>query len=97
MTREEHALILANILAGAGDPAVISEQVTLLSEDYGSVLASSALQAAENATLRQQNQSLIEQNMKLFLKVGAVPEATQEPEEAIPTFESLFDENGNLK
>jgi hypothetical protein len=97
MTRENHAQILANILAGAGDPAIISEQVTLLSEDYAGLLAQSALMEAESATLRQQNQSLIDQNMKLFLKVGAVPEPEKEPEETIPSFDSLFDENGNLK
>ena len=97
MTREEHAARLAAILAAGGDVAIVSENVTALSEDYAGMLATSALQSAENMQLKNDKQALIDQNMKLFLKVGAVVEAEPEVVDTKPTFESLFDENGNLK
>jgi len=99
MTREEHAGKLAEILANPGDTAMISDSLTAISENYAGMLADSALLSSENERLTAANASLVEQNMKLFLKVGTVVDqpAPVVEEEEVPTFESLFDEMGNLK
>lgn len=97
MDRNTHAAILAGILSGREDQAVVSDNLTVLSEDYAGVLAELELTKAENATLKTRNQALTEQNMKLFLKVGNVPEPEPEPEPETRTFESLFDTNGKLR
>lgn len=97
MKREEHATILARILAQREDMAVVSEDLTKLSDDYSGMLADTELTKAENETLKKRNQALTEQNMKLFLKVGNVPEQQHEQDQEKRTFESLFDDKGHLK
>lgn len=98
MNRNEHSNILAAILAAASDPATVSDKVTQLSDDYMGLLAESEINRETITGLKKQNEELIKQNMKLFLKVGVSQETPiQELEEKRPTFESLFDENGNLK
>jgi len=97
MEREKHAAILAAILSGREDQAIVSDNLTALSDDYAAMLAETALTKAENETLKARNQALTEQNMKLFLKVGNVPEPEPEPEPETRGYESLFDENGHLK
>ncbi len=98
MTVEEHAAILAEILANPSDTATVSEKLTILSENYGSIVAEKAAADLMVAELTEKNEKLIQQNMELFLKVGNVPEsAPPEQGETIPTYDDLFDENGNLK
>ena len=97
MDRNTHASLLAAILAGRDDQAAVSDNLTVLSEDYAGMLADLELTKAENANLKNRNQALTEQNMKLFLKVGNVPEPEPELEPETRTFESLFDEKGRLR
>ena len=97
MTREEHARLLADILKNAKDPASVSDALTKLQEDYQATLANAELTSADNASLKQRNDELIQQNMKLFLKVGKVPEEKQQQSDQPKKFEDLFDEKGRLK
>lgn len=98
MTREAHAQVLASILEGSADRATTSEAVTTLSEDYAAALADSSVLGAKVAALETENARLIDQNMKLFLKVGSVPPPEPEQkDEPNLTFENLFDADGNLK
>lgn len=98
MKREEHASILASILSGRDDQAIVSDSLTTLSEDYAGMLADLELTRGENESLKKRNDDLTAQNMKLFLKVGNVPEPEAEAEtEKKRTYEDLFDEFGHLK
>lgn len=99
MTREQIALALAEILAKSGDQAATSELVTQISDHNGEQAARLAVAEAEAAALKLRNTELIEQNMKLFLRVGAAPaeESKESEDPEIKPFSSLFDENGNLK
>ncbi len=99
MTREEHEKLLAGILANAKDPAAVSEALTSLREDYGSTLADLSLTHADNETLKKKNKEIVEQNMKLFLKVGTkTPEQDNDQGESKPSFADLFDpKTGKLK
>lgn len=98
MTREEHATKLATLLEAAADKATTSELLTQLADDYAAQLASAALSDAEVKRLTDENARLVEQNMRLFLKVGEVPE-NKEPEkpEENPTgltFDALYQQLG---
>lgn len=95
MTREAHALILAQLLEAAADKATASGLLTQLSDDYAAALADTALLQGRADALTAENARLVEQNMKLFLKVGNVPEPeTKEDEPAGLTFESLYKDLG---
>lgn len=49
-----------------------------------------------NETLKSNNETLKEQNMKLFLKVGNQVEPVTQPQNTKLTYESLFNEKGEL-
>lgn len=98
----EQKQLLADILqaAQAGDTAVVSEKITALSEDYGAVSAELTLAKGKVDELAGKNAALQDQNLKLFLKQGAVViPATPDPEPDKPArFEDLFDPvTGRLK
>jgi hypothetical protein len=100
MTFEEHKGHTTSILSNSSDVGKVSEILTVLTEDYVSMLAAAEALASENAKLTADNASLLEQNMNLFLKVGAPAEPEKE-EEAEPDiedlkFDDLFDGLGNL-
>lgn len=99
LSREEHAGILAKILEQP-DSANVSEMVTQLAENYAGVLADNAVNTEQIATLKKQNDDLIQQNMKLFLKIGqGEPQDTapEMPEERpILRFDDLVNENGHI-
>lgn len=102
MTKEEHQEIVKQIMGNLSDQGKVSELLTNLSEDYGVVITESET----NKTLAEQTQkdmdNLREYNMKLFLKLGEQNSGIKENEQQEPqqkelTFDSLFDESGNLK
>ena len=102
MKPEEQKILLSEILVAsqAGDTALVSEKITALSEDYGTVNAALVLATSKVNELSGKNTALQEQNLKLFLKQGAVviPDKTDEDEKKKLDFADLFDpETGKLK
>lgn len=106
MTRDEHKAAIQKLLGmvAPDHQAAASEMLTQLSEDYEQTLTTSEQAAANVQTLTANNETLREVNARLFLKVGSVEKPkdkpTPEPDKPcgeIPTFESLFNEKGELK
>ena len=99
LSREEHACILASILEQP-DAANVSEMVTQLAENYAGVLADAAVNSEQIVTLKKQNEDLIQQNMKLFLKVGAGDPKDDAPvleeEKPVLRFDDLIKEDGHI-
>lgn len=101
MKVEDQKIILADILkaAQAGDTAAVSEKITVLSEDYGTVNAALTLATGKVDELSGKYDAVQKQNLQLFLKMGspAAPEQVQE-ENKKPDFADLFDPTtGKLK
>ena len=100
LTREEHAQRLAKILESKEDPALASDILAELSENYAAVLAEHKLAADHENTLKKQNDELVKQNMNLFLKIGtAEPKENrvEVPDERKPIrYEDLIKENGHI-
>lgn len=99
LSREQHAEILAKILEQP-DSANVSEMVTQLAENYASVLADSAVNGEQIATLKKQNDDLVQQNMKLFLKIGQGEPQDDTPkleeERPVLKFDDLVNDNGHI-
>lgn len=107
MTRDEHSAEIQRLI-GMINPdhqADATQILTGLSDDYEEMLTASETLTTENATLKGNNEKLRSVNAELFLKVGTTNKETHKEEpannnnngEEIPTFESLFNENGVLK
>ena len=105
MTRDEHKQMIAKLmgLATPENQATMSEILTELSEDYEQVLTDSEGHSETIRTLTANNETLRAVNAKLFLRVGEVPKdppptdpPTGDPEPPTITFESLFNEKGEL-
>ena len=99
MKPEEFKAKTAEILANLNDQAKVSTILAELTEDYDTETAtkSEALTTAEK--LIADNEKLRAANMSLFLKVGEQKPAEDEKklEDTTPTYEDLFDADGNLK
>ena len=99
MKPEEFKAKTAEILANLDDQAKVSTILAELTEDYDNETAtkSEALTTAEK--LIADNEKLRAANMSLFLKVGEQKPAEDEKklEDTTPTYEDLFDADGNLK
>jgi hypothetical protein len=98
MKVEEHTALIHELRSNLTDEGKVSEILTKLSQDYGQVTAVSAEHEKKSTELTAANEKLRSYNMELFLQVGkpATPQPQPQPETK-PTFESLFDEKGNLK
>jgi hypothetical protein len=103
MKPEEHTAIIQRIRASLNDEAAVTELLTTLSEDYGSVTTEVNTTKQTADQLKADNDKLRECNMKLFLKVGnPAPEnnngsGQQGNENKKLSFDALFDEKGKLK
>jgi hypothetical protein len=97
MKKEEHEQLLSKILENAKDPAAVSDALTALREDYGATLATLQLTSADNESLKRQNDEIVKQNMKLFLKLGTGSPETPAQNDQPKKYEDLFDEKGKLK
>ena len=99
LSREEHAGILASILEQP-EAANVSEMVTQLAENYAGVLADAAVNTEQITTLKKQNEDLVQQNMKLFLKVGTGDPKDDAPvleeEKPVLRFDDLIKEDGHI-
>lgn len=107
MTREEHKEIMTKLLAtvSADHQATATQLMTELSEDYEKTLTDFETATKNNESLTEKNEKLREVNADLFLKVGVskAPATTTENRtttdngnENLPTFDSLFNEKGEL-
>lgn len=99
MKPEEFNAKTQEILTNLTDQAKVSTILTELVEDYNTVTATTETATATSQKLTADNEKLRQANMNLFLKVGETKkeEETKQDEDNKPTFEDLFDENGNLK
>lgn len=97
MTKEEHETLLQSLKENIDDKDKIIDIIDNLKTDYVEQLNQIENLTKENTETKTKNNELLEQNMKLFLRVGATKkEAEQTKEENNLTFESLFDTNGEL-
>lgn len=99
MKPEEFNAKTQEILSNLTDQAKVSTVLSELIEDYNTVTAEMETARATAEKLTADNEKLRQANMNLFLKVGETKkeEETKQDEDNKPTFEDLFDENGNLK
>ena len=105
MTRDEHKAMV-NQLFGLIDPekqATASDLLNSLSEDYEKTLTDYEGATEKAAKLTADNETLRGVNAKLFLKVGEIPgtgtkpkEVAQEQEKPPVSFDTLFNEKGEL-
>lgn len=108
MTKEEHAALTAQILENLSEQGAVSELLSQLSDDYISTLTMLEAGQAENKTLKgdidnlqDEIKKLKESNMALYLKVTSTPkeddsEENEESEKNDLSYDSLFNENGEL-
>ena len=106
MTRDEHRKLVNEMLGmvGADHQARASELLTTLSDDYETVLSESEGYANRVNELTEKNETLRDVNTKLFLKTGEKPKdppkdptpPSDEPDTPKITFESLFNDKGEL-
>lgn len=108
MTREEHKQIMTDLLKTIAPEhqATATGLMTQLTEDYEKTLTEFETTSKANETLTANNEKLREVNADLFLKVGVSKKdahiekpkekPTDEGETKLPTFDSLFNEKGEL-
>lgn len=101
MTADEFNAAVTDILGNVSDVGHVSQKLDELRTAFGEALTDAETRAKTIETLEGEKKSLQEANMNLFLKIGTPQKETEteqkdEPQ-AEPDFESLFDENGNLK
>ena len=99
MTKQEYTERLQAIGTEA-DETTRRDLIAALIEDGGADYDSFATASAERDTLRSDNETLREANMKLFLRVGSKSEPDQKPGDQPkekPKFEDLFNEKGGIK
>ena len=105
MTRDEHKAIIDKLMAHSTteNQAEVSELLTQLSDDYEETLTSLETSNSTVTQLTENNEKLRDVNAKLFLKVGEIPKPENNSnndnnvnEEDAPSFESLFNEKGEL-
>lgn len=99
MKPEEFNAKTQEILGNLTDQAKVSTVLSELIEDYNAVIAEMETARTTAEKLTADNEKLRQANMNLFLKVGETKkeEETKQDEDNKPTFEDLFDEDGNLK
>lgn len=108
MTRDEHNQIIQQLLncVAADHQATASNLLLQLSEDYEEFTTNLETLTQHNTKLSNDFEELRKVNSKLFLRVGETEKVSSqniptpkdgEPEEDIPTYESLFNEKGELK
>jgi hypothetical protein len=92
MKPEDQRKILADILSNREDQGKVSELLTALSDDYGTINAEHDLAIGEAERLKKDNESLRDVNMRLFLKVGVIPKDEPKPIEEVekPDFVALW-------
>lgn len=80
------------------------ESLATLSEKASELFDANAKFTEDNKNLTTKNNELQEANMKLFLRVGVIPEPNvpdnnhgNDSEPKKMTYDDLFDENGGLK
>lgn len=102
LTTEEVKALGSELLNGELEQGRLSEIVTKITESHLEYSNDISILTAKNDSLGSENNSLREQNMALYLKVGTVSEEVEEEveeeiEEEIEVEDTpIFDEKGNL-
>ena len=101
LTADEFNAAVTDILGNVSDVGHVSQKLDELRTAFGEALTDAETRAKTIETLEGEKKSLQEANMNLFLKIGTSQKETEtEKKDEFPTepdFETLFDENGNLK
>lgn len=106
MTRDDHKKAIQSLfgMIAPDHQAAASEILNNLSNDYEETLTNYETANANVTTLTENNETLRNVNAKLFLQVGSVPKAddkgkteTHTENESKLSFDSLFNEKGELK
>ena len=100
--KDEFKKRLNSILENVTDPGKVSEVLTALHDDYVAALNEFSEISETNKTLKAKNDSLIEANGALFVKVGMFkePEKEEKPEtkpEEKPVLTPIEDVMENIK
>ena len=104
MTLEEFQNHVNDIRSNLDDVAHVTEVLNTLASDYTEMVKTNNSLTENNNKLIKDNDNLRNVNMELFLKVGEKRTNdnknnlinTEEDKKDIPSFESLFDKEGNL-
>jgi regulator of replication initiation timing len=100
---EEHTSIISQILENHTDQAKVSTLLAQLSKDYTDTISEveTAKKTADKLTV--DNENLRKANYELFANLGQQvkqkpdPLQQQQEENKAPSYEDLFDKDGNLK
>ena len=102
LTTEEVKALGSELLNGEVEQGRLSEVVTKITESHLEYFNDMSILTAKNDSLLSENNSLREQNMALYLKVGTVTgelkeeEEVEEEEEIEVEDTPIFDDKGNL-
>lgn len=106
MTKDEHKKIVTRLMGMVAPEhqADASELFTTLSDDYDVTIAEGTKATTRISELSENNEKLRKVNTDLLLKVGVTKKETKENKtddddngmKNMPTFESLFNEKGEL-
>lgn len=103
MTREEFTEKSAHILEILDDTGAVSTALDELRTGFFEEVEKRETSDTTAEELKQKNEGLLKANMDLFLKVGkegtgeTAPEEADKPTEPEISYDSLFNENGELK
>jgi hypothetical protein len=96
---EEFKAKTEELMQSLTDQAKVSTLLAELNEDYTKEMTEKTTAMTTAEKLVADNEKLRSANMNLFLKIGEPKKDEQKPTEIVNTltYESLFDENKNLK
>lgn len=97
MTKDELNLIITKVRNSTADEGALSESLLELQTNVLKEIDTGEKLASELASTKQRNETLLEHNMKLFLKVGDIDAKPTEQTEQALKFSDLFNEKGGLK
>lgn len=86
MPREEHELILEELLNPATETSRKTELLQNLRADYGTVIADVEKFTADTARMKTENEDLVISNSRLFRQVGIVDDPKKKEKEDEKTF-----------
>lgn len=103
MKPEEFSAKTQEIVANITDQGKVTTVLAELIEDYNKVAVEIATATTTATQLKEDNEKLRKANLDLFLQIGTPATNTNNTntntgkENNTPTYESLFDEKGNIK
>lgn len=86
MPREEHELILEELLNPTTETSRKTELLQNLRVDYGTVIADTEKFTVDTARLKSENEDLVISNSRLFRQIGIVEDPNKKEKEDEKTF-----------